>query len=250
MSEHRNHIVAGTAPTILQHHFTKVHSLSDMTYKPIELVSLENIKERETFWIKTMNSMFPYGMNVELNAHSIPNIIWDIKYHNKCAYKLFPKIDTTRSKRGGNTSGFWKIPRNPDVCDLVDVDFETIYAELNALWDSGKYLKPLRDRISHLSSSNCHKIWLNCIKHIQSIVTFEQVNTELHKLLLIKDLCYHFANRMESYTEKKAAVKHTLICDFKNKLIDEVKLDQILKSKDVVRCFPLHLFDVDNDNKK
>lgn len=96
---------------------------------------------------------------------------------------------------------------------------------------------------------NCHTIWLNCIKKIKLTYTYKLVNVKLHKLMLIKDLSYHFAHRTESFTETKPLVKHTIVCSFSNKLVDEVKLDQIFKSKDVVSCFPYHLFDNDSDTK-
>ena len=73
--------------------------------------------------------------------------------------------------------------------------------------------------------------------------TFDLINNQIHKLLLLKDLCYHFGNRSESFVAVKPSVKHTITCDFSNKILDDIKLGHIFKTKDAMSCFPYHLFE-------
>ena len=61
---HRNHITAGTEAHVISDHFTKCHNISNIKVKPIEVCTdLKTLRDRERFWMREINTLFPYGLN-------------------------------------------------------------------------------------------------------------------------------------------------------------------------------------------
>ena len=68
ISSHKSHLRAGTGCKILSDHFTNVHSISDMSITPIEVLKssldLKGREEIEELWMRKLNTIYPYGLNV------------------------------------------------------------------------------------------------------------------------------------------------------------------------------------------
>ena len=72
---HRGNIRNGTEAFVMKDHLLgkNGHGLSNMIIKPIELCTKENINKREQFWIAELNTVFPYGLNIDAKFKGIKN---------------------------------------------------------------------------------------------------------------------------------------------------------------------------------
>ena len=90
----------------LRQHFTKVHSLGDMTIMPIALLPVNiSQKEQEVLeegWILRMNTRYPYGINLRVKKCGIMDAEDIISVSNLMSiYSYFPVVKIPRGKRGG-----------------------------------------------------------------------------------------------------------------------------------------------------
>ena len=68
-------IMCGTEAKVMYDHFFGAdgHDLINMIIKPIELCDIANLYEREKHWITTLNTVFPYGLNMDVQFKGIKN---------------------------------------------------------------------------------------------------------------------------------------------------------------------------------
>ena len=105
MSAHKSHIRHNTGCKVLSAHFTKIHSLEDMSVTPIEILektlSLKEREEREEAWMKKLNSIYPYGLNVRAKTCGIMDSFNEVESSKTVVYCKFDKVAITRHGRGG-----------------------------------------------------------------------------------------------------------------------------------------------------
>ena len=72
---HRGNIRHGTEAFVMYDYFCGIngHGLNNMIIKPIEICTKENINKRERYWIAELNTVFPYGLNMDANFCGIKN---------------------------------------------------------------------------------------------------------------------------------------------------------------------------------
>ena len=75
LNGHRGHILRGTEAFVMQEHFAgeQWHVISNMIIKLIEQCDVNVINVREKYWIKELNTIFPYGLNMDSKYSKIKN---------------------------------------------------------------------------------------------------------------------------------------------------------------------------------
>ena len=65
LSGRRANIVNGSKGKAMLLHFTKIHPVTDIVIiKPIEYCSISELRTREKFWMRELNTVFPYGVMI------------------------------------------------------------------------------------------------------------------------------------------------------------------------------------------
>ena len=100
ISSHKSHIRHDTGCKILSAHFTEVHSIEDMSITPIQLLDKNlNLKERESIeeeWMKKLNTLYPYGLNVRAKTCDIMDAVIAVESSSTVIYSKFDKVNVTR----------------------------------------------------------------------------------------------------------------------------------------------------------
>ena len=82
LNGHRGHIRRGTEAFVMHNHFAgeNGHEIASMIIKPIEICTDKDIlNEREKFWIKELNTLYPYGLNMDASFAGIKNAFEHVK---------------------------------------------------------------------------------------------------------------------------------------------------------------------------
>ena len=74
-----------------------------MIVKPIELCDKKELISKEKFWIAELNTLFPYGLNMEANFNGISEAYRLVTSNtsNITIYSAFNKHTSTRTSKGG-----------------------------------------------------------------------------------------------------------------------------------------------------
>ena len=101
LSGHRANILNGTESHIILNHFTKHHQISDMIIKPIDICDKEILRNKETFWMQELNTVFPYGLNNRINISNIQDAHEHVINNNDTPiYSIFNTVKNNRTKKG------------------------------------------------------------------------------------------------------------------------------------------------------
>ena len=122
--EHRRSIMKQSLETYMVKHFaSNNHSITDFSIQIAEIVNKEyNIGERELFWIKMLNTAYPYGLNDSI--HGYGNISEGINPLEKAsqpyfaaptAYRMRKKTHRRRSSKQLQTDAIDQITNMPIV---------------------------------------------------------------------------------------------------------------------------------------
>ena len=76
------------------------HGIGSMKIKSIEICNRSDIEERETFWIKELNTIFPYGLNNDGKVVFLKNA-FSVVTSNKSNICIYNQFNTKRSSRTG-----------------------------------------------------------------------------------------------------------------------------------------------------
>ena len=102
LSGYRSNIINKTEGYPMWYHFTKYHTITDMVIKPIEFCSPKDLSEREKFWMREINTIYPYGLNDRIDIDGIHDAYsYVINNGPKFIYSLFNKVTNNRTKKGG-----------------------------------------------------------------------------------------------------------------------------------------------------
>ena len=229
MYGHRNNLTAGNEPHLLQHHFTKVHKPSDMCILPIEIV--QNSKElaaRENFWIRELNTVFPYGLNDRTDVNGIHDAYEHIIMNRSevTIYSTFNQVKIERSNEGRQRA---KKQRSQEV----PLDCLKLLKELLEL-DTDNPLHHIRNKIMSLTKLQTKDLYIYTIKNIENPKFVAKFNE--YFIFLVKDICLFKLQRY--YKQKKSNNLNFLVVNFANKLVENVNLQKIFNNADVYSSFP------------
>ena len=220
MSGHRNHIVNGTEGKAMLHHFTKVHSITDIIIKPIEYCPPGSLRGKEQFWLRELNTVFPYGLNDRVEGGYIRDAFQHILSNTKgTIYSLFNVVKNNRTRRG---SGVGNNARNVNV--NVDVFDPGSFIEDIIQSDPVGVCNSTRKNIMKLKLADIKSLVIYVGKLILSSNVLYPFNEYL--LFMIKDLCLHKLINSHNIKIKDKDRKFMTI-DFINKQIDNVDINGI-----------------------
>ena len=228
MYGHRNNLTAGKEPHLVQHHFTKVHQPSDMFILPIELVEDGKILgERETYWMREINTIFPYGLNDRTDINGIHDAYTHI-INNRSAltiYSLFNKVTPVRGSSGRQIS---KRRGNE-----VNIDCDIFLKELIETVDINPF-NFTRKKIMSLTKQQSKDLYLYIIRNIDDNNVTAGFNE--YFLFMVKDISLF---KLQRYHEQvKSTNFNFLVVNFSNKLIENVNLKSLLKDPVISSTFP------------
>ncbi len=206
-----------------------------MKIQPIEMVS--DLSKREYFWMKHLNTVFPYGLNLEYKCEKVDNALAACDAENLCIYKSFPKLEISRGRNGDSN---FDHNSQPNTDFDADYCFQPIYSKM---YSPSEAVKFTRKSLSRLNKGNAQKLWLYCIRNLNLYKSRTLVDRYKHCLLLVKDMSYHYAYRQKQFREVKDKNPNFLTLDFCNKLVEEVNLNAILNDKAIIERFPFDLLD-------
>ena len=232
---HRGHILAGTEAEAMKLHFTSNNgcNIPDMTAKPIEICTTANLEERESFWIHELNTIYPYGLNMDPKKKGFRNVYTSVNDNTSelNIYSFFNFKNSQRSKRGqGNMEELPQIQLN-------HLEFSAslwIQDVTTSISSSANVVHSLRTEIFKLKLCKIKELYLHSVNQINC----NSISNECHKhfMLLIKDLCLYKIK--QNYKEVKSK-RSFLVVNFTNKLVERVHLNRILQFDDIKGLFPV-----------
>ena len=235
---HRGHINGGTEAAVMLHHFTNVHTPTDMIIKPIEVCNNdETLLEREKYWMIQLNTIFPYGLNDRTNVkdfHDTFNVVTEHK-NSKAVYSIFNKHPNRRTARGLKTNND-NARFTPIRCTNKFIPSEFVNRLLVILGQLDNQEVILRCRTEIFASKliDCNKLFLHLTKCINDGIklVFEKQDFLIH---ILRDLCLHRVQK--SYVKKKSS--DFLPVYYVNRLMDSIDINKILRKQNIVDLFPI-----------
>ena len=144
ISSHKSHLWAGTGCKILSDHFTNVHSISDMSITPIKVLNssldLKGREEIEELWMRKLNTIYPYGLNVRAKTCGIMDAVNEVEGSKTAIYSKFDKLVITRKHRGKG--------RN-----RINGNFNAVQFISDLIHSNSTSLRATRSNITQLSQS-------------------------------------------------------------------------------------------------
>ena len=189
ISSHKSHLRAGTGCKILSDHFTNVHSISDMSITPIEVLKssldLKGREEIEELWMRKLSTIYPYGLNVRAKTCGIMDAVNEVEGSKTAIYSKFDKLVITRKYRG---KGRNRINGNFNaaqfISDLIDSN-------------STSLLRAIRSKITQLNSAKVKLVYLD-LESINRLNARASV-WATHLLRIVKDISLYKCNKCWSH---------------------------------------------------
>ena len=226
ISSHKSSIRHDTGCKILSAHFNEVHSIEDMSITPIEqLDKTLSLKEREAIeegWMKKLNTLYPYGLNVRAKTCDVMDAVIAVESSSTVIYSKFEKVNMTRHCRGGR-----RLPSDDD-----DFDSDLF---IDGLVDNEANLRTIRTRITQLNYKKIKSVYLSAIKFLSSGIrdTFR-----IQILRVIKDLSLFRCKAVWSRA-KPAKNSNFLVVTYENKFVEDLGLNKLLKTPNIMNLCPL-----------
>ena len=238
---HRANIVAKTEGPAMLHHFTKIHQPSDMIIKAIEVCSKADIKERERFWFRELNTAFPYGLNDRIDNPPIQDAYsYTINNtsNNHTVYETFNKEPSRRTKRAGRQRQLQH--RLQEQIPFTPVDFmDTLNSTIT---DSQLFINSIRTQVMTLNKDCTKQLFLHlCICINEQNNQFHDYNSnQYHSYLtyLCRDLTLAKLKLMYSNKKKKQSQRHFMVVQFCNQLMNKINLNRIFNNQETQNLFP------------
>ena len=209
-------------------HFTKYHNVDDMVIKPIEFHDdIEKLREREKYWIRELNTVFPYGLNDRIDFDGIRDAYTHVLSNSpKTIYSVFNKVKNNRTKKGSgmnrrNRADNWNVEEF--FHELLDIDTFPVCREVKC-------------RIMRLSNDQTMDLLTHVSHHLTSISTTVNGCNEFI-LYVIKDIAVHKLSRHHPSPVKKTANSY-LVVDYVNGLLDDINLPSLINNKEIMDKFP------------
>ena len=239
-SSHCAHIRNGTEAKIMLAHFNEHsgHGLCNMVIKPIELCK-DNVElcKREAFWITELNTIYPYGLNLDASFGNIKNAYQHVLQNkcNKTIYSLFNSVDSQRAYSGGK-----RKRANNNLASYNDepvretFDYKSwLSTVLRNCENDSDIVHNIRSLVFKLELINLKAVFLHVTELINTGYDPKQQQHE-YILQVIRDMILH---KLQKHYKKKS--KPFLILDHVNKLVEKVNINAILSNQDVKSLFPV-----------
>ena len=227
LNGHRGNIIAGTEAFLMTHHFTKVHNISDMQIKPIEIVDKKELAKREKFWMAELNTPFPYGLNDRVDFGGFHDIYEEVtkKQCSKPVYSVFNKVETKRRKRG-------RAVQDPDA-SIVFAPEEFINNLIEVSANIQHFTHYIRTFIMRLDNDKIKQLLLHVINLLNDNCNVSTRKIE-YLLYVVKDMCLFKYQRF--YTKRKSS--QYVVIEFVNKFMDDININKIFNSSYIKSQFP------------
>ena len=212
-------------------HFKGGHGcqISDIIIKPIELCDIKELDKRETYWIKELNTIFPYGLNMDGKSKGLKDAYQIVAANSSkiCIYEYFNKVvSSKRTKKGSGK----KRQENPYVAPNIE-DWINYHASI----DSGKFIYLVRKSLFQLKLEDIKKMYIFSVNSINKNIISKP--SHKHFMYIIKDMCLRQIR--SSVPTKTFNNDNFLTIKFVNKLIENIKLNQLLKKNEIRNSFPI-----------
>ena len=239
LNGHRGHIRRGTEAWVMYDHFAGKdgHGIASITIKPIEVCNdKRTLNEREKYWIKELNTVYPYGLNMDASYAGIKNAFEHIKENKagKTIYSTFNVVKSRRGYSGGKKKKRWV--HVPPIEDMINEGFNAI-TWLNDIVTNN----PMDNNIVHILRTAICKLPIKNLKDLFLRVTISINSNEKlqyvmhgHLLMVVKDICLHKLQIV--YNSKKNAF---LVINHVNKIVEKVSINYILKDAGIQSLFPV-----------
>ena len=236
ISQHKSTVKLGGGCKVLKDHFTKIHSIENITIMPIKLLPAGNLtlKERESFeedYMLKVNTVFPYGLNVRVKKKNILDACNTIMESKSTIYSLFDIVKIERNARGGkrlNTSldgnrGFDK-----------DTFFDTLLDDDNML-----NMYELRTRICNLKKKELKTVYIHAVSYLHEFSN-TITTAKFHKILFIKDLSWFYLTRMGLGSKPKSNCNTFLVVNYVNKFVEYIDFRKIFRIDSIKKAAPFN----------
>ena len=240
LNGHRGHLLRGTEGQIMRDHFTgnDGHGISSIMIKPIELVPRKELITREKFWIAELNTLFPYGLNMEANFKGVQDAhkLAVSNTSNKTIYEVFNVTKSERRCKGGrkhqhNRSTIYNDILPPEQFNSSKWIAETIDCSIS----SPNFVHCVRSELFKLPKSSMKLVYLHSVSEINKGNT--GCSKHQYVMYLFKDLSlFKLKSCLPSPPPKSYSF---LVIKYANKLLEDINLNKILKSDDVLHLFPV-----------
>ena len=227
---HRGNLQHGSEAFVMTDHFMgdKGHGINNMMVKPIEMVpNSKQLNKRENFWIAELNTVYPYGLNMDASYGGIKNAYTYVTRFEagKAIYTLFNSVKSTRNKRGRRRS---RINNEESVfnCAMWINDF------VNHTQHDTNMIHTLRTEIFKLKRDELKMLFLDNARKIMSGNFFTH-SKHPYFHYVIRDLCLFKLQKLHVKPSRAyLVIAHT------NKMIDDVNMSRLIGNKYVESLFP------------
>ena len=216
ISSHKSHLRAGTGCKILSDHFINVHSISDMSITPIEVLNssldLKGREEIEELWMRKLNTIYPYGLNVRAKTCGIMDAVNEVRGSKTAIYSKFDKLVITRKHRG---KGRNRINGNFNaaqfISDLIDSNSRSL-------------IRAIQSKITQLNSAKVKLVYLESINRLNATASVWAT----HLLRIVKDISlYKYKDIWELSSSPKC--NQFIVVKFVNKYVEDIECSRIMQ---------------------
>ena len=232
---HRGHMVGGTESFIMFNHFMGIngHGINNMIIKPIELCAHKDLADREKYWMAELNTVFPYGLNDRAYFSGIKDAYSFITSNNstKAIYSIFNKVESRRSNRSK------KIKDNINPDNLLNTNFNQrlFIEEICNSTNHTNFCYFARTNIMKLTKEEVKLVFLEAVQLLQHNGVYSCANHE-YPIYVIKDICLY---RLKIHHLQIKKQEKYIVVHFVNKLVENIKCDQIISRQDISSLFPI-----------
>ena len=195
----------------------------------------KTLNEREKYWIAELNTVYPYGLNMDASFAGIKNAFEHVNGNKvgKTIYSVFNVVKSTRGYSGGRKKRHLQPMDNSNVNNRT---FDSVIwlneIMANHLNDEN-IVHSLRTEISKLMLYNLKRLFLDITIKIKDGEKFNHVQHS-HIFLVIRDLCLHKLQTL--YKPKR---KSFIVIEHVNKIVEKVNLNHIFKDIGINSLFPV-----------
>lgn len=235
---HRSNIRAGKEAVIMLAHFTDHdhgHGLSNMIMKPIEICrDKKHLKAREDFWIAELNTVFPYGLNLDASFGKIKNAYIHVTENKsgKAVYSLFNEVISQRGYRGGKRHS---ISHLNQPASNQNFDPGIWLPHLLQITETDEYvMRTCRSKIFSLELVDMKALFIYITRQINKECNIIHQGN-FYVLYAIRDMLLYKLQKLFVKKDKPfLVIKHT------NKLLEKVNIKSILNNNDIISAFPIN----------
>ena len=181
------------------------------------------------YWIRTLNTLFPYGLNDRADFGGFHDVYKEVteKHCSRSVYSAFPIVKIERQKRGkGSSHSNARTPFSPETF-LSDLKDSSATQE--------HFIHLVRSNVMRLSKEETKQLLLHTIVQLNDNNTMSTNNAE-YFMFAVKDLCLFKYQR--NYVKTKTSNQFVVI-EFVNKYLNDINLNNVFNTPAIVAKFPI-----------